>query len=61
MGKRKWKRVRLADLASEATQKEILGLIDRANGPQGPPGGGCQDCEPSTCGKEAPETATTGR
>jgi len=32
MGKRKWRRVRLADLASEATQKEILGLIDQANG-----------------------------
>ncbi|MEW6659168.1 MAG: hypothetical protein AB1424_10955 [Thermodesulfobacteriota bacterium] len=31
MGKRKWKRVRLTDLASEATQQEILDLIAQAN------------------------------
>jgi hypothetical protein len=32
MGKKRWRRVRLADLADTEKQKEILGLIDRANG-----------------------------
>lgn len=61
MGKRKWRRVRLADLADTEKQKEILKLIVQANDPQGPPGGGCQDCDHCDCGKRPPETATTGR
>ncbi|MCX5888199.1 MAG: hypothetical protein NTY36_01945 [Deltaproteobacteria bacterium] len=40
MGKRKWRRVRPADLADEKTQEQILSLINRANGqpePESPP------------------------
>jgi hypothetical protein len=31
MGKRKWQRVRLVELADEQTQNQVLDLIDRAN------------------------------
>ncbi len=36
MGKKKWRRVRLADLADTEKQKEIMGLITQANEAQGP-------------------------
>jgi len=36
MGKKKWKRIRLHDLACEETQREVLGLIEKANQQQGP-------------------------
>ncbi len=34
MGKRKWKRVKLYDLASAEAQEKVLTALDQAKGPQ---------------------------
>ena len=51
MGRKKWRRIRLADLADKETQKELLGLISRVNRPG----------EAESPETKAPEIATTGR
>lgn len=61
MSKRKWRKIKPVELADAERQKEILGLIDQANGAQGPPGGGCLDCEHCDCGKRGAETAQVER
>lgn len=60
MGK-KWKRVSLADLASEAMQKEIMGSIDQAKGQPGVDSPDRCSCAECTCGKRRSESPTTGR
>lgn len=51
MNKRKWRRVRLQDLASEAEQERVLKVLDQAKR---------QSAQVSP-EKQAPETATTGQ
>ena len=51
MGKKKWKRVRLEDLADEKTQNQILDLISQA----------CEQPEPELPCKRPPETPQVER
>lgn len=52
MGKEKWRRVRLEDLASLSEQEKILKLLDQAKG---------QPAPDSDSPEKVSETATTGR
>jgi uncharacterized protein (DUF58 family) len=51
MGKRKWRRVLLEDLASEAEQERVLKVMDQAK----------RQPAPVSPEKQASETPTTGR
>ncbi len=51
MGKRKWRRVRLTDLASQKVQKGVLEALDQVKAPQGT----------DSPEKRGPQSATTGQ
>lgn len=60
MGKRKWKRVKLEDLADPETQARILRLLAQAEQP-GADSPECCNCDECTCGNQPSESAQVER